>query len=137
MKIKKISKCKKYWNTVPEAPCPGTRLSIQQGSNFSVRAPRQNASGTLFYQDPERPITSNTFLLRNNNWNISGNNNNTSMLSSNLMYKNTMNNCILDENEGNKLKWKLILTKYINSEENIDIVPLPYDSHFIEVHESR
>ena len=84
----------------------------------------------------ERPSTSKTFLLVNNNRNIS-NINNTSMLSSSLMHKNTMNNYILDKNEANNLKGKLILTKYTNSEGHIDIGPLPYDSYFIEVQESR
>ena len=84
----------------------------------------------------ERPSTSKTFLLGNNNRNIS-NINNTSMLSSSLMHKNTMNNYILDKNEANNLKGKLILTKYTNSEGHIDIGPLPYDSYFIEVQESR
>ena len=84
----------------------------------------------------ERPSTSKTFLLGNNNRNIS-NINNTSMLSSSLMHKNTMNNYILDKNEANNLKGKLLLTKYTNSEGHIDIGPLPYDSYFIEVQESR
>ena len=84
----------------------------------------------------ERPSTSKTLLLGNNNRNII-NINNTSMLSSSLMHKNTMNNYILDKNEANNLKGKLILTKYTNSEGNIDIGPLPYDSYFIEVQESR
>ena len=53
------------------------------------------------------------------------------------MQKNTMNNYILDKNEANNLKGKLILTKYTNSEGHIDIGPLPYDSYFIEVQESR
>jgi hypothetical protein len=48
-----------------------------------------------------------------------------------------MNNYILDKNEANNLKGKLILTKYTNSEGIIDIGPLPYDSYFIEVQESR
>ena len=84
----------------------------------------------------ERPSTSKTFLLGNNNRNIS-NNNNTSMLSRSLIQKNTMNNYILDKNEANNLKGKLILTKYTNNEGLIDIGPLPYDSYFIEVQESR
>ena len=48
-----------------------------------------------------------------------------------------MNNYILDKNEANNLKGKLILTKYTNNEGLIDIGPLPYDSYFIEVQESR
>jgi hypothetical protein len=84
----------------------------------------------------ERPSTSKTFLLGNNNRNIS-NNNNTSLLSRSLINKNTMNNYILDKNEANNLKGKLILTKYTNNEGTIDIGPLPYDSYFIEVQESR
>ena len=84
----------------------------------------------------ERPSTSKTFLLGNNNRNIR-NNNNTSMLSRSLIQKNTMNNYILDKNEANNLKGKLILTKYTNNEGLIDIGPLPYDSYFIEVQESR
>ena len=63
--------------------------------------------------------------------------NNTSMLSSTLLQRSSMNNYILDKNEASNLKGKLILTKYTNSEGYIDIGPLPYDSYFIEVQESR
>ena len=63
--------------------------------------------------------------------------NNISMLSSSLMHKSSMNNYILDKNEAKNLKGKLILTKYTNSEGYIDIGPLPYDSYFVEVQESR
>jgi len=59
------------------------------------------------------------------------------MLSRSLIQKNTMNNYILDKNEANNLKGKLILTKYTNNEGLIDIGPLPYDSYFIEVQESK
>ena len=87
-------------------------------------------------QNIERPSTSKTFLLGNNNRN-SINYNNTSMLSNSLIQRSSMNNYILDKNEANNLKGKLILTKYTNSEGIIDIGPLPYDSYFIEVQESR
>ena len=85
----------------------------------------------------ERPSTSKTFLLGNNNRNSMLNYNNVSMLSTTLIQKSTMNNYILDKNEANNLKGKLILTKYTNNEGYIDIGPLPYDSYFIEVQESR
>ena len=85
----------------------------------------------------ERPSTSKTFLLGNNNRNSFMNYNNISMLSSSLMHKSSMNNYILDKNEAKNLKGKLILTKYTNSEGYIDIGPLPYDSYFVEVQESR
>ena len=87
-------------------------------------------------QNIERPSTSKTFLLGNNNRNLI-NYNNTSMLSNSLIQRSSMNNYILDKNEANNLKGKLILTKYTNSEGIIDIGPLPYDSYFIEVQESR
>ena len=51
--------------------------------------------------------------------------------------KSSMNNYILDKNKTKNLKGKLILTKYTNSEGIIDIGPLPYDSYFIEVQESK
>ena len=85
----------------------------------------------------ERPSTSKTFLLGNNNRNSLMNFSNTSMLSTTLLQRSSMNNYILDKNEASNLKGKLILTKYTNSEGYIDIGPLPYDSYFIEVQESR
>ena len=84
----------------------------------------------------ERPSTSKTFLLGNNNRNT-GNVNNISALSNSLIQRSSMNNYILDKTEANNLKGKLILTKYTNSDGHIDIGPLPYDSYFIEVQESR
>ena len=48
-----------------------------------------------------------------------------------------MNNYILDKNKSKNLKGKLIMTKFTNSEGIIDIGPLPYDSYFIEVQESK
>ena len=85
----------------------------------------------------ERPSTSKTFLLGNNNRNSMISYNNISMLSNSLVQRSSMNNYILDKNEANNLKGKLILTKYTNSDGYIDIGPLPYDSYFIEVQESR
>ena len=86
-----------------------------------------------------RPNTSKTFLLGNNNYN---NNNNwnineSSILSSSFAFKNSKNNYILDKNKSKSLKGKLILSKYTNKEGLIDIGPLPYDSYFIEVQESK
>ena len=46
-------------------------------------------------------------------------------------------NLILDEKISKNLKGKLIITKYTNSKGCIDIGPLPYDSYYIEVSESR
>ena len=46
-------------------------------------------------------------------------------------------NLILDKKISQKLKGKLIISKYTNSKGYIDIGPLPYDSYFIEVTESR
>jgi hypothetical protein len=88
--------------------------------------------------DMMRPNTSKTFLLgnnnyNNNNWNI----NESSILSSSFAFKNSKNNYILDKNKSKSLKGKLILSKYTNKEGMIDIGPLPYDSYFIEVQESK
>ena len=44
---------------------------------------------------------------------------------------------ILDKKQSQNLKGKLIICKYTNSEGYIDIGPLPYDSYYIEVSESR
>ena len=85
----------------------------------------------------DRPSTSKTFLLGNNNRNSFINYNNISMISNSLMHKSSMNNYILDKNEANNLKGKLILTKFTNNEGYIDVGPLPYDSYFIEVQESK
>ena len=46
-------------------------------------------------------------------------------------------NLILDKKLSQKLKGKLIISKYTNSEGYIDIGPLPYDSYYIEVSESK
>ena len=46
-------------------------------------------------------------------------------------------NLILDKKLSNELKGKLIISKYTNSKGFIDIGPLPYDSYYIEVSESR
>jgi hypothetical protein len=46
-------------------------------------------------------------------------------------------NLILDQKVSQKLKGKLIISKYTNSKGYIEIGPLPYDSYYIEVSESR
>jgi len=46
-------------------------------------------------------------------------------------------NLIFDKEASNKLKGELIISKYTNSEGYIDIGPLPYDSYFIEVAQSK
>ena len=89
----------------------------------------------------QRPSTSKTFMI-GNSYNLNKNNNyiNTSMISFSMMnYRSSLmnNNYILDKNEANSLKGKLILTKYTNSEGIIDIGPLPYDSYFVEVQEGK
>ena len=85
-----------------------------------------------------RPTTSKTFLLgNNNNYNYNLNINDSSILSTSMALKNSMNNYILDKNQAKSLKGKLILTKYTNKDGAIDIGPLPYDSYFIEVQESK
>ena len=85
-----------------------------------------------------RPTTSKTFLLgNNNNYNYNLNVNESSILSTSMAFKNSMNNYILDKNQAKSLKGKLILTKYTNKDGVIDIGPLPYDSYFIEVQESK
>ena len=78
-----------------------------------------------------RPSTSKIGDVNNINYNDSN------IFSSSIMYKSSMNNYILDKNKSKSLKGKLILTKYTNSEGVIDIGPLPYDSYFIEVQESK
>ena len=87
--------------------------------------------------DLARPNTSKTFLLGNNNYNNNLNINESSILSSSFAFKNSKNNYILDKNKSKSLKGKLILSKYTNKEGIIDIGPLPYDSYFIEVQESK
>ena len=44
---------------------------------------------------------------------------------------------IFDKEVSNKLKGELIISKYTNSEGYIDIGPLPYDSYYIEVAQSK
>ena len=52
--------------------------------------------------------------------------------------KNPMeDNLILDRKVSENLKGKLIISKYTNIKGAIDIGPLPYDSYYIEVSESR
>ena len=84
-----------------------------------------------------------TNLLRPNTSKVDykfGNSNNlndTSLFFHNNTIKSSMNNYILDKNQAKNLKGKLILTKYTNNEGMIDIGPLPYDSYYIEVQESK
>ena len=79
-----------------------------------------------------RPNTSKLdYKLGNNNLN------DTSLFFKNNNIKSSMNNYILDKNQAKNLKGKLILTKYTNNEGMIDIGPLPYDSYYIEVQESK
>ena len=87
--------------------------------------------------DLMRPNTSKTFILGNSNYNNNWNMNETSFLSSSIVFKNSKNNYILDKNKSKSLKGKLIMTKYTNNEGIIDIGPLPFDSYFIEVQESK
>ena len=85
-----------------------------------------------------RPSTSKLGDINNNiNYNYNYNYNDSNIFSSSIMCKSSMNNYILDKNRSKSLKGKLILTKYTNSEGVIDIGPLPYDSYYIEVQESR
>ena len=46
-------------------------------------------------------------------------------------------NLILDKEVAENYKGRLLITKYTNSEGYIDIGPLPYDSYYIEVSESK
>ena len=79
-----------------------------------------------------RPSTSKSDYNDMHNFNF----NNTSLLFQSSI-KTPMNNYILDKTKSKNLKGKLILTKYTNNEGVIDIGPLPYDSYFIEVQESK
>ena len=89
-----------------------------------------------------RPNSSKSdFNLDNNfsNNNIS-NFNKISRFDDSIIFKrgvSPMNNYILDKDKAKTLKGKLILSKYTNSEGIIDIGPLPYDSYYIEVQESK
>ena len=80
-----------------------------------------------------RPNSSKSDYNLENNYYLS---NNSSFLFQNRI-KSSMNNYILDKNKSKNLKGKLIMTKFTNSEGIIDIGPLPYDSYFIEVQESK
>ena len=85
-----------------------------------------------------RPCSSKTDILSAatvNNYNYK--HNYSLLFQKSMSIKSTMNNYILDKNQSNSLKGKLIMTKYTNSEGMIDIGPLPYDSYFIEVQESK
>ena len=50
---------------------------------------------------------------------------------------NTTNKYIFDKNKSGNLKGKLIIRKYTNKDGIINIGPLPYDSYYIEVKESK
>ena len=50
---------------------------------------------------------------------------------------NTNNKYIFDKNKSRNLKGKLIIRKYTNQDGVINIGPLPYDSYYIEVKESK
>ena len=81
-----------------------------------------------------RPSSSKSDINSVNNYKY---NNNSILFQNTMSFKTPMNNYILDKEKSNKLKGKLILTKFTNSEGIIDIGPLPYDSYFIEVQESK
>ena len=83
-----------------------------------------------------RPNTSKTFLLGNSNQNLNINMNETSNLSNSYVYKSD-NDFILDKNISESLKGKLIISKYTNNDGEINIGPLPFDSYYIEVQESK
>ena len=84
-----------------------------------------------------RPNTTKT-LLNMGNANASNlEPSNSSILSNSMAFKSSMNNYILDKEQAKNLKGKLILTKYTNAEGTIDIGPLPYDSYYVEVQESK
>ena len=83
-----------------------------------------------------RPNTSKTFLLGNNDKNLNININESSILSSSIAYK-SRDDYILDKNISKSLKGKLIISKYTNKDGSIDIGPLPFDSYYIEVQESK
>ena len=104
--------------------------------------PRTSINGYQVYHKSQsvkntlRPNTSKTFLLGKNNYNYNVNDS-SSILSSSVLYNSPMKNYVLDKNKAKSLKGKLILSKYTNSEGTIEIGPLPYDSYFIEVQESK
>ena len=122
-------------------------------SNFEYNSDNESKSITKKSKLRSRPASSlagyNRFsksnsmanLLRPNTSKVDykygyNNLNDTSLLfQSNI--KSSMNNYILDKNQAKNLKGKLILTKYTNNEGMIDIGPLPYDSYYIEVQESK
>ena len=84
-----------------------------------------------------RPNTTKTLL---NGVNANSSNldpSNSSVLSNSMAFRSSMNNYILDKEQAKNLKGKLILTKYTNAEGAIDIGPLPYDSYYVEVQESK
>jgi hypothetical protein len=54
-----------------------------------------------------------------------------------ILTKNKKNKYIYDKTESEKLKGELISQKYTNKEGFIEIGPLPYDSYYIEVKESK
>ena len=110
--------------------------------NYSNKnRPKSSINGYRVYHKSQstkntlRLSTNKTFLIGKNNYN--NNINESSMLSNSVLYKSPMNNYILDKSKARSLKGKLILTKYTNSEGIIDIGPLPYDSYYIEVQESK
>ena len=110
-------------------------------NNYTIKnRPRTSINGYQIYHKSQsvksinRPSTSKTFLLgKNNNFSI----NESSFLSNSVLYNSPMKNYVLDKNKAKSLKGKLILSKYTNTEGTIDIGPLPYDSYFIEVQESK
>ena len=103
----------------------------------STRFGKMHKSNSMY--NVMRPTSSKSDIFSattmNNNYN--NNYNHSVLFQKNLSIKSTMNNYILDKNQANSLKGKLIMTKYTNYEGIIDIGPLPYDSYFIEVQESK
>jgi hypothetical protein len=102
--------------------------SVIENKKFNRSRPASAYSNRKNYSiyKTSRPSSSKlrTSLFTNNDYINSG---------SNPMEQNL----ILDKQQSQNLKGKLIITKYTNSKGFIEIGPLPYDSYYIEVSESK
>jgi hypothetical protein len=106
----------------------GNGSSVIENKNFNRSRPASAFSGRKNYSI-------------NKNSRPSSSKNRVSLYTDNDHINSCINpmeqNLILDKRISQNLKGKLIISKYTNNKGYIDIGPLPYDSYYIEVSESK
>ena len=152
-KITQISK--EAWDDVQKQQDPHKRQLMfqeQKIKNKENMFKLKNQSSFKQINNHSRPMSSLSIRGKLNKSNSmknirpssSGTMHNISHYNNNSLFQSSINNIIspkndyiLNKNISNSLKGKLIITKYTNNNGIINIGPLPYDSYFIEIQESK